>query len=280
MLKMSIVTASYNQCDFIEDCLRSVQSQVYPAVEHIVVDGGSTDGTVEILRRYSEMPGWQHLRWVSEKDRGQSDALNKGFRMATGDIIGWLNSDDLYSPDCFRTVSQAFLASEDNDLVYGDYAWTNGDGEVFQIRREIPFSRFIFRYNHMNFIQSSGALFLRKDIIADGYLLDEAFHYAMDYEFCLRLANADYCFKHVPVVLGSFRWHADSKTTLHARLERKEEDSARQRHVPILKRMRSPYARQMALFVLLPAATCLRWGQKAVRGYYFSQFRAWRRKAL
>src|SRR5690242_2067533 len=155
MLKMSIVTPSYNQGDYIEACLRSVQSQNYPVVEHIVVDGGSTDGTVAILRRYCEMAGWQHLRWVSEKDGGQSDALNKGFRMASGDVIGWLNSDDLYSPNCFRVVSDTFIASNGVDLVYGDYAWANDRGEILRVRREIPFNKFVLYFNHMNFIQSS-----------------------------------------------------------------------------------------------------------------------------
>ncbi len=99
--RISIVTPSYNQAPFIEEALQSVKDQNYPSLEHIVIDGASTDSTVSILEKYSQTPGWQHLRWVSERDQGQSDALNKGFRMAKGDIIGWLNSDDRYRPFCF-----------------------------------------------------------------------------------------------------------------------------------------------------------------------------------
>src|ERR1700756_3819113 len=95
ILKISIVTPSFNQASFLKEALESVARQNYPAVEHIVVDGGSTDGSVELLKAYSGRNGWAHLRWISEPDEGQSDALNKGFKMASGEIIGWLNSDDL-----------------------------------------------------------------------------------------------------------------------------------------------------------------------------------------
>src|SRR5580658_3296860 len=135
--KLSIVTPSFNQAQFIEATLRSVKSQHYPALEHIVVDGASTDSTVEILKRFAAMPGWEHLRWISEEDRGQSDAINKGFRMATGDIIGWLNSDDRYRPGCFRAVVEAFKANPDIDILYGDYTWIDETGRILQVRREI-----------------------------------------------------------------------------------------------------------------------------------------------
>src|ERR1035437_69543 len=104
MLKLSIVTPSYNQGKYIEECLLSVKRQAYPAIEHIVIDGGSTDSTVEILKRYSSQPGWEHLMWISEPDGAQSDALNKGFRRATGEIIGRLNSDALSSEGCIEHI--------------------------------------------------------------------------------------------------------------------------------------------------------------------------------
>ena len=94
--KISIVTPSYNSAKFIEDCIQSVLKQNYPNFEHIVIDGGSTDGTVEILKQYP------HLKWISEPDEGQSDALNKGFKMAEGDILGWLNADDVYLKNVFQ----------------------------------------------------------------------------------------------------------------------------------------------------------------------------------
>src|SRR6266481_9084813 len=94
--KISIVTPSYNQRAFLEVALESVRAQNYPSLEHIVVDGASTDGTVEYLRSLTWKRGWEHLHWISEPDEGQSDALNKGFKMAAGTIVGWLNSDDVY----------------------------------------------------------------------------------------------------------------------------------------------------------------------------------------
>src|SRR6185437_12218473 len=103
-VKISVVTPSFNQAAFIEEALWSVKNQGYPWVEHLVMDGGSTDETVSILKRYSSQTGWEHLKWVSEPDNGQSDALNKGFRVATGDIIGWLNSDDRYRTGCFQAI--------------------------------------------------------------------------------------------------------------------------------------------------------------------------------
>src|SRR5262245_7113023 len=99
---ISVVTPSFNQAKFLRANIDSVLSQGYPHLEHIVIDGGSTDGSVDILRNYN------HLRWISELDRGQTHALNKGFRMATGEVIGWLNSDDTYCPDVLREVGQKF----------------------------------------------------------------------------------------------------------------------------------------------------------------------------
>ena len=141
--KITIVTPSYNQASFIEEALLSVQKQNYPSVEHIVIDGASTDGTVEILKRYGNLSGWEHLRWISEPDQGQSDALNKGFRMATGEIIGWLNSDDRYRANCFSYVASAFGQTPDTDVLYGDCTWIDALGNCLQIRKEIEFSELL-----------------------------------------------------------------------------------------------------------------------------------------
>jgi len=131
---ISIVTPSFNQAAFLNEALLSVRQQDYSCLEHIVVDGGSSDDSTEILKGHSETPGWEHLQWVSEPDRGQSDALNKGFARARGEIIGWLNSDDRYRPNCFTAVAKAFQ-DPDVDIVYGDSAWIDVQGKIFRLRR-------------------------------------------------------------------------------------------------------------------------------------------------
>src|SRR5882672_9979448 len=273
MHTVSIVTPSYNQGKFIEDCLLSVKRQTYAAAEHIVIDGGSTDDTVKILKRYSSQPGWEHLKWISEPDRGQSDALNKGFRLATGEIVGWLNSDDTYADGCFDAIARAIASHPDVDVFYGDYNWIDERGGLLKTRREIEFSRFIVLFNRMCFIQSSGALFLKRNIFQCGHFLDEEFSYAMDCEFYLRLLNNGYCFRHVGKVLGSFRWHSDSKTSNFASKQALEISAAREKHAACLKRINGSAAKIVTATFLGALATVLRWSEKAARGYYFDQRR-------
>jgi len=271
--KISIITPSLNQAAYLEETLRSVRDQDYPAFEHIVVDGASTDGSVEILKQYSSQPGWTHLRWISEKDTGQSDALNKGFRLATGDIVGWLNSDDTYAKGCFREVARAFAAYSGVDVFYGDYNWIDERGNLLEVRREIEFSHFILLFNRVCYIQSSGALFLKRGIFQSGHFLDEQLNYSMDYEFYLRLLNNGYRFKHIGKVLGSFRWHSDSKTINFPGRQAMEINAARAKHAPYLKKMNAPAAKFVTAVFLGSVATMLRWGKKAASGYYFNQHR-------
>src|SRR5512141_110904 len=136
---ISIITPSFNQARYIEETLHSVNRQGCGSIEHIVVDGGSTDGTIEILKRYSSMPSYAYLRWISEPDRGQTDALNKGFRMATGELIGWLNSDDLYTPQSLLRASAFLNAPPLIDFVYGDYLIIDGAGKTLIEKKEIDF---------------------------------------------------------------------------------------------------------------------------------------------
>jgi glycosyltransferase involved in cell wall biosynthesis len=273
MLKLSIVTPSYNQGKYIEECLLSVKRQAYPAIEHIVIDGGSTDSTVEILKRYSSQPGWEHLMWISEPDGGQSDALNKGFRRATGDIIGWLNSDDLYSEGCIDIVANFFNCYRQVDVAYGDYTWIDEKGRILQVRREIEFSHFLLLYNRICFIQSSAALFMTRRIFDEGNFLDPKLHYSMDYEFYLRLASKGYSFKRIPNILGDFRWHNESKTCTNAHRQCEEIEWARGVYSPALSRVRGYWCRAIVLVALKSVATFLRWSKKGIRGYYFQQFR-------
>ncbi|HXT72580.1 MAG TPA: glycosyltransferase family 2 protein [Candidatus Angelobacter sp.] len=271
-VRISIVTPSFNQGAFLEEALLSVKNQSYPATEHIVIDGGSADGSVEILKHYSSQPGWGHLRWVSEPDRGQGDALNKGFRMATGDIIGWLNSDDRYRNDCFKAIVREFHRFPQVDILYGDYTYINEEGRVWRIRREIEFSRFILLYLHMLYIPTTSSFF-RRQIFDDGNWIDPKYHSAMDYDFILRLFSKGYTFQHISEILADFRLHPRSKTVAHPEIGLREHSEISAIHSPILRRVRYKVFRKFVLTGLRVAARTLRYSLKLLHGYYFEQFR-------
>jgi glycosyltransferase involved in cell wall biosynthesis len=270
--KITIVTPSFNQGAYIEEALLSVKQQDYPNLEHIVVDGGSTDQTLNILRKLSNRPDFSHLRWISEADDGQSDALNKGFRAATGEIIGWLNSDDRYRAGAFVTVEQAWRFFVNADILYGDYTWVDESGRVRRIRREIEFSHFILQYHRVLYIPTT-ATFFRRRIIDDHNWIDAQLHFAMDYDFFLRLAQRGYKFQHVPFLLADFRQHSQSKSASRRR-QLQEHDAIAAQHSPLLRRLKGSASRTIAFKSLRSAAALLRYSEKLLRGYYFEQFRA------
>jgi glycosyltransferase involved in cell wall biosynthesis len=208
--KISIVTPSYNQASFIEETLHSVRDQNYLSLEHIVVDGASTDRTVSVLQEYSRKPGWEHLRWISEPDHGQSDAINKGFRMAAGEIIGWLNSDDVYQADSFARVSKAFAENPLVDFIYGDYLIIDETGKTLISKKEIDFDWDIMLCG-LNYIAQPNVFFRRRVFEKLGYLND-SLHYVMDYEFWLRAATHGFLFQHIPTPFAACRWHLGAKT--------------------------------------------------------------------
>jgi glycosyltransferase involved in cell wall biosynthesis len=272
MLRISLVTPSFNQAQFLEDCLLSVKTQGYPHVEHIVMDGGSTDGSADILKAYSARPGWEHLKWKSEPDEGQSDALNKALRVATGDIVGWLNADDRYRPNCFATAIRGFEKYPSADVLYGDYTYIDESGQVWRIRREIDYSWFILHYLHMLYIPTPSS-FYRRRIFEEGNWIDTKFNYAMDYEFVVRLAHRGYKFQHIPALLADFRMHPASKTGAHADKQRQEHDSIGASYAPLLRNIQVKSLRRLTQLSLRLAARGLRYKEKLFRGYYFEQFR-------
>jgi glycosyltransferase involved in cell wall biosynthesis len=270
---ISIVTPSFNQAAFLDDALLSVRHQDYKCLEHIVVDGGSSDATTEILTGHSESREWKHLHWASEPDRGQSDALNKGFTRARGEVIGWLNSDDRYRPGCFAAVAKAFQDNSYVDIVYGDSTWMDVEGRVFRLRREIEFSYFILLYHRVLYIPTT-ATFFRRRIFDDGHLLDESFHYAMDLEFFVRLASRGYRFKHLPSVLGDFRFQPDSKSSRMSHKQLEEVNVVMQRYSPLSTQLEAAALRNAAFILLRSSAATLRYFQKFARGYYLDRFRS------
>jgi GT2 family glycosyltransferase len=209
-MKLTIVTPSYNQAPFIERTIASVLHQDYPSVEYIVMDGGSTDGTVEILERYSD-----RVIWTSEKDGGQSDAINKGLRLATGDVVAFLNSDDTYAPGALRKVASYFSQNPATQWAYGKCRII--DEHDREIRRPITLYKNLLlrKYSYRkllaeNFI-SQPATFWRREVHDEVGYLNEDEHYVMDYEFWLRLGR-QYPAGVIGEYLASFRMYDSSKS--------------------------------------------------------------------
>jgi glycosyltransferase involved in cell wall biosynthesis len=269
---ISIVTPSFNQGVFLPEALRSVHDQGYEQVEHLVFDGGSNDESIGILRHYSSQATWKHLHWASESDRGQSHALNKGFAQARGEIIGWLNSDDRYRSGCLSNVARVFHERPDVDVIYGNSTWIDESGCQFRLRREIEFSRFILLYHRVLYIPTT-ATFFRKRVFLEGNWLDETLHYAMDFEFFVRLASRGYSFLHIPATLGEFRFQRTSKTCSSPDKQLEEKERIMQLNSPVLRRISSPAMRSAMSALLGSCAAAMRYSEKLVRGYYFDRFR-------
>lgn len=218
-MKFSVVTASFNQGRFIRQCIESVHSQGVE-FEHIVVDACSTDETLAVLREYP------HLQWTSEPDKGQTDAINKGFRRATGDWVMWLNADDYLKPGALASVSEFAESRANADVIYGDCDYVDEAGAFIRRKSEFPFS-FWMLLLYGCYIPSTST-FLRRHIISAGHLPDPDYKVVMDYEYYLRLSDAGFRFAYFRKSLASFRWHGSNvSTTLLVR--RNEERYATQR---------------------------------------------------
>lgn len=181
--KISLVTPSYNQAEFIEQTIRSVQEQEYPCLEHLIMDGESTDGTQEILARCRELP---NVRVHIGKDTGQSNAINLGMRQVTGEVAGWLNSDDLLYPGALHAIGRAFAASPAAGVVYGRGAKVNRAGELIRLVPYRPFSRADLRTAY-RVVQP--AMFFKRRAFHEVGGVDESLEYAMDWELLIRLAE-------------------------------------------------------------------------------------------
>jgi glycosyltransferase involved in cell wall biosynthesis len=202
---ISIITPSFNQGQFLEETFLSIINQNYPALELIVIDGGSTDNSVEIIRKYE-----RHIKyWVSEKDNGQSEAINKGLKIATGDIINWINSDDILMPNALHAIGNIFSQlPEETGLIHGGTIAFNNDADLYTD----------FGYDEVNterylagiaFPQPS-AFFLRKLLLDVGYL-NEDLHFKMDYDLYSRMVLKTNFLK-VTNVFSKYRLHESSKT--------------------------------------------------------------------
>jgi glycosyltransferase involved in cell wall biosynthesis len=232
---VSIITPSFNQALFIEETIQSVLQQNYPNIEYLVMDGGSTDGTQDILHRYDGQ-----LTWVSEPDKGQANAINKGWQRSQGDIIAWLNSDDLYAPGAVRRAVETFVAHPKVAMVYGDNQGIDKAGRVlytytcFQMTLE---DLLCFK------IIGQPTVFLRRKVLDTVGWLDESLHYLLDHDYWIRVA-ARYEIMYIPYVMAHHRMHEMAKNVEKADrfpqdaftiLEKIQADEVLSRHLEPIK---------------------------------------------
>lgn len=217
--EISIITPCFNQGQFLEETIRSVLSQKYPNLEYVVADGGSTDGTLEILSRYQD-----DLTWISEKDRGQSHAINKGMKMTSGEIIGFLNADDLYEPGALQAAGEYFACHPNAEWLTGKCRIIDQKGDEIRrlislyknawLRLGIPHCLYLLNY------VSQPATFWRRDVLDRTGWFDETLCYALDYDYWLRL-NRTCGLSFLNRWLACFRVHPTSKSgsTTYAQFE-------------------------------------------------------------
>jgi glycosyltransferase involved in cell wall biosynthesis len=203
-MKISIITPSFNQGTYLERTIQSVLSQEYSDLEFMILDGGSDDNSVEVIKRYES----QLAYWVSEPDKGQAHAVNKGLARATGEVIGWLNSDDIYYPGALETVAEHFASHPDSQFVYGHANYINSQDEEIGPYQTRPWSYSELKH-HCFICQPS--TFFRREVVEQYGGLDESLDFCMDYEYWLR------CGRQVPFArmdrtLSASRLYPENKT--------------------------------------------------------------------
>ena len=204
---VSIITPSFNQARYLEATIQSVLSQDYPRIEYMLVDGGSNDGTADIIKKYeSKLAGW-----VSEKDKGQTDAINKGFARANGEILAWVNSDDTYEPGAVSAAVSYLRKHPEVGMVYGDCNFINESGQVIGKFGSAQTSYHLLRQGYSHIPQQT--MFFRAELWKQAGPLDPSFYFAMDYDLWTRIAARSEI-RYVPQTWANFRLHTSGKTIL------------------------------------------------------------------
>lgn len=208
---VSIITPSYNQAQFLEETILSVLEQSYNPLEYLIIDGGSTDGSVDVIRRYEPYLAY----WVSEPDHGQSEAINKGLRQSKGAIVAWLNSDDCYLPGAVERAVQVLLENPRAGMVHGHHNFVGEKGEIIKdtredgLRAEFNLDRLL---NERDFINQP-TVFMRRSALDRVGLLDCDLQYAMDYDLWIRIGK-EFEVAFVHEIQANYRLHSHAKTTL------------------------------------------------------------------
>jgi glycosyltransferase involved in cell wall biosynthesis len=206
--KISIVTPSFNQGDYIEKTIRSVLLQGYPNLEYIIIDGGSTDQTIEVIKKYEP---WIHF-WVSEKDNGKSHAINKGLAKTSGELLGWLNSDDYYLPGALFKVAMAYLEDTSVGAIYGQGHIVDATGAIIHTPKLVPVTKAtLFEWSFGNDFMQPSCIFTRKAWKESG-TIDESLYFSFDVEYWIRIAEK-FTFKRISDVLSISLSHPHAKTT-------------------------------------------------------------------
>lgn len=201
-----MVTPSYNQGIFLEETIQSVLNQDYPNLEYIIIDGGSTDGSVDIIKRYEGYLAY----WISEPDNGQTSGLMKGFDRATGDVFCWINSDDMLENRALFEVAKFFQNNPLARVVTGDATLIDERGETIRIQRQMKFIRFLWFYDHNYITQSS--TFWRRDLYEEVGGLNPIFYFGMDADLFIRFADVTNLY-HVRKLWSRFRIYSNQKTS-------------------------------------------------------------------
>ncbi len=206
--KITVITPSYNQGQYLEETIRSVILQGYPYLEYFVIDGGSHDGSVDIIKKYEKWITW----WISEPDKGQSQAINKGFSKSSGEIIAWLNSDDIYLSNTLAYISEAANDNPDIGMFYGS-AWfvdENGIKNGKYLGTPLHLGKRKYKF-WKGWSVPQPTLFFRRSLLEKAGMLDESLHYALDYDWVIRAVKiAKYrCLERI---LANYRLHSKSKT--------------------------------------------------------------------
>lgn len=251
---IALVTCSFQQGRYLGQAIESVLAQRYPALEYAIVDGGSTDESVAIIERHASALAY----WVSEPDGGQTDALIKGFARTTGEICGWLCSDDLLLPGALHAVGEFFLRHPRVMAAYGDALWIDAAGRFLRPKKEMGFNRFVLLHDHNYVPQPS--MFWRRALYDAVGGLDRGFELAMDADLWARF-SARTRIAHIPRYLSCMRWYPEQKT-------RSRRDEGRREDGRIRARGAGPETGDAARSLLRMAARCVRVAHKALAGGY------------
>lgn len=226
-LKLSIITPSYNQGRFLDETIRSVLNQGYKSLEYIVIDGGSTDESVDVIRRYEDKLAY----WVSEKDRGQVHAINKGLERATGDVVAFINSDDVYLPGTFNAVMNHFSEHPQSEWVCGDTIMFGEGYDTYVIRAVVP--RSAAHCLSWAYRAPQPGHFWKRELVQSGF--QERWNYDFDHDMYVRLLLAGHKCEHIPLPFAGYRLHEVSKTIAEGHRQLEEFDQIAEFYEPQLQ---------------------------------------------